>query len=82
MCSAVLLQTVCARVCVCCRGYILDLMEGGRKLIVFAHHKSVLDSISECLLNKVYSTYYSSVFGLHLCHIVCICDTCVLHLVL
>ena len=36
-----------------CRGYILDLLEGGRKLIVFAHHKSVLDSISECLLDKV-----------------------------
>ena len=36
-----------------CRGYILDLLEGGRKLIVFAHHKSVLDSISGCLLDKV-----------------------------
>ena len=36
-----------------CRGYILDLLEGGRKLIVFGHHRSVLDSISESLLNKV-----------------------------
>lgn len=35
------------------RDYILDLLEGGRKLIVFGHHKSVLDSISECLHNKV-----------------------------
>ena len=36
-----------------CRDYILDLLEGGRKLIVFAHHKSVLDSVCECLHSKV-----------------------------
>ena len=34
--------------------YILDILEGGRKLIVFAHHKAVLDAISECLSGKVY----------------------------
>ena len=41
----------------CCvhayRDYILDLLEGGRKLIVFAHHRSVLDSVCECLHSKV-----------------------------
>ena len=36
-----------------CRSYILDLLEGGRKLIVFGHHKSVLASICECLKEKV-----------------------------
>ena len=33
--------------------YILDLLEGGRKLIVFGHHKSMLDSICESLTSKV-----------------------------
>ena len=50
---------VCVCVCACvrvCRGYILDLLEGGRKLIVFGHHKSVLDSICECLHTKVTGT--------------------------
>lgn len=28
-------------------------MEGGRKLIVFGHHRSVLDSISDALTAKV-----------------------------
>lgn len=36
-----------------CRDYILDLLEGGRKLIVFGHHRSVLNSICECLEGKV-----------------------------
>lgn len=35
------------------RDYILDLLEGGRKLIVFAHHKVVLDSICEAIDGKV-----------------------------
>ena len=64
MCSAVLLRTVCVCVLYGCRGYILDLMEGGRKLIVFAHHKSVMDSISECLLSKV-------------AHIIALCLACI-----
>ena len=36
-----------------CRDYILDLLEGGRKLIVFAHHKVVLDAICEAIDGKV-----------------------------
>ena len=36
-----------------CRDYILDLLEGGRKLIVFAHHKVVLDAVSEAVDGKV-----------------------------
>jgi hypothetical protein len=32
-----------------CRDYILDLLEGGRKLIMFAHHKVVLDAICEAI---------------------------------
>ena len=38
-------------------GYILDLLEGGRKLIVFGHHKAVLDAISESLDGKVIILY-------------------------
>ena len=37
--------------------YILDLLEGGRKLLVFAHHKTVMDAISGCLQDKVFSKY-------------------------
>jgi len=40
-----------------CRGYILDMMEGGRKLIVFGHHRVVLDAICESLEDKVEPTY-------------------------
>lgn len=36
-----------------CRDYILDLLEGGRKLIVFAHHKVVLDALCEAIDGKV-----------------------------
>ena len=36
-----------------CRDYILDLLEGGRKLIMFAHHKVVLDAICEAIDGKV-----------------------------
>lgn len=36
------------------RDYTLDLLEGGRKLIVFGHHRAVLDAICESLKNKVY----------------------------
>ena len=35
------------------RDYILDLLEGGHKLIVFAHHKVVLDAICEAIDGKV-----------------------------
>lgn len=38
-------------------GYILDLLEGGRKLIVFGHHKAVLDAISASLDSKVIILY-------------------------
>jgi tRNA(Phe) wybutosine-synthesizing methylase Tyw3 len=31
----------------------MDLLEGGHKLIVFAHHREMLDVISETLLKKV-----------------------------
>lgn len=34
--------------------YIMDLLEGGRKLLVFAHHKAVLDAITESLGAKGY----------------------------
>ncbi|CAB4008123.1 SWI SNF-related matrix-associated actin-dependent regulator of chromatin subfamily A 1 [Paramuricea clavata] len=34
------------------REYIMDLLEGGHKLIVFAHHREMLDVISETLLKK------------------------------
>ena len=56
------------------RGYILDLLEGGRKLIVFGHHKSVLDSISESLLNKVTSETITGTIELvvYAVHVVCI----------
>lgn len=40
-----------------CRDYILDMMEGGRKLIVFGHHRVVLDAICESLEDKVEPTY-------------------------
>ena len=40
-------------VVILCRDYIMDLLEGGRKLIVFAHHKVVLDAICEATDNKV-----------------------------
>lgn len=29
------------------------MLEGGRKLVVFGHHKEVLDAVSESLDNKV-----------------------------
>ena len=41
-----------------CRDYILDLLEGGRKLIVFAHHKVVLDAICEAIDGKVAFNYF------------------------
>ena len=31
----------------------MDLLEGGRKLIVFAHHKCVLDAVTEAVEVKV-----------------------------
>ncbi|KAL9967490.1 hypothetical protein ACROYT_G025722 [Oculina patagonica] len=36
------------------RDYILDLLESGRKFLVFAHHKSMLDAICNCLTQKKY----------------------------
>ena len=42
-------------VVILCRDYIMDLLEGGRKLIVFAHHKVVLDAICEATDNKVHA---------------------------
>ncbi|XP_067021741.1 SWI/SNF-related matrix-associated actin-dependent regulator of chromatin subfamily A-like protein 1 isoform X1 [Acropora muricata] len=36
------------------RDYILDLLEGGRKFLVFAHHKDMLDAICSCLTQKKY----------------------------
>jgi len=35
------------------RDYILDLLESGRKFLVFAHHKDMLDAICNCLTQKV-----------------------------
>lgn len=34
--------------------YILEMLEGKRKFLVFAHHKIVLDKICELLDEKVY----------------------------
>lgn len=38
----------------CFREYIFDLLEGGHKMIVFAHHMLMLDAICKALLNKVF----------------------------
>ena len=35
------------------RDYILDQLEGDRKLLVFAHHRVVMDGICEFLTSKV-----------------------------
>ena len=43
----------CQYSAVYCSNYILDLLEGSRKLLVFAHHKVVLDAICDCLHEKV-----------------------------
>lgn len=45
------------------RDYILDLLESGRKFLVFAHHKKMMDAITSCLTQKVSVTanvFYSS----------------------
>lgn len=36
------------------RDYILDLLESGRKFLVFAHHKKMMDAITSCLTQKKY----------------------------
>lgn len=36
------------------RDYILDLLESGRKFLVFAHHKDMLNAICNCLTQKKY----------------------------
>lgn len=36
------------------RDYIIDLLESGRKFLVFAHHKMMLDDIASCLTQKKY----------------------------
>ena len=35
------------------KAYVLDLLEGGHKFLVFAHHKIVLDCLQEELEKKV-----------------------------
>jgi len=35
------------------RDYILDLLESGRKFLVYGHHKNMLDAICTCLTKKV-----------------------------
>ena len=46
---------VSVHICTLCfREYIMDLLEGGHKLIVFAHHLNMLDVISEALVKKVH----------------------------
>lgn len=45
---------------VCSREYILDLLEGGHKFLVFAHHRDMLDAISQCLTKKVGQSLVSS----------------------
>ncbi|EDO49581.1 predicted protein, partial [Nematostella vectensis] len=37
------------------RNYVLDLLEGGHKFLVFGHHQDMLDAISDCLMHKKYS---------------------------
>ena len=44
----------------CFRNYILDLLEGGRKFLVFAHHKDMLDAICSCLTQKVSSKHFGN----------------------
>lgn len=41
------------RTCLFFRDYILDLLESGRKFLVFAHHKNMLEAICNCLTQKV-----------------------------
>ena len=55
-------------VCVCdeCREYILDLLEGDRKLLVFAHHKDLLDSLEEAV-RKVQSRGLSPLMVERIC---------------
>ena len=35
------------------RDYLFDQLEGGRKLLVFAHHKAVMDGLCEFVTSKV-----------------------------
>ena len=50
-------------VAVKCSEYILDLLESGReKFLVFAHHKVVLDAVTEALEKKVSSFGIPKVF--------------------
>jgi hypothetical protein len=46
------------------REYLMDLLEGGHKLIVFAHHLHMLDVISETLLKKVNNAYLNDVLDI------------------
>lgn len=38
----------------------MDLLEGGRKFLVFAHHKDMLDAICSCLTQKVRSKHFGN----------------------
>ena len=49
------------------RDYILDILEGNRKVIVFAHHLAVLDALSEALDNKVSPSEVCTVIELPRC---------------
>ena len=40
------------------REYILDLLESDRKLLVFAHHKEMLDAIEEAVKKARTSTQF------------------------
>ena len=42
----------------CFREYIFDLLEGGHKMIVFAHHMQMLDAICTALLKKVHVYFF------------------------
>ena len=35
------------------REYLLELLDSGRKLLVFAHHREMLDAIEEAVSKKV-----------------------------
>jgi len=39
------------------KSYVLDLLEGGHKFVLFAHHKIMLDSIQVELEKKVYENF-------------------------
>lgn len=40
------------------KSYVLDLLEGGHKFLVFAHHKLVLNALQNELDKKVNSKFF------------------------